>query len=250
MTNMPLSRVCPTCANALPDPVIKNRAIRDLLAPCPCKCPNACDWKGTVREFYNGHYDADGVTCPTCLRTFPDVKCNGELQSVHLCPNEILMCKQPKPRLQAEYVANSFYYHKGTKIGVAPNGSDRIGRQGLFQGYCGAMIQRKDQHHHVCPYDMVPCSSDKCTWTGWRFERPGHMDTCSFLWLLCPIWGCNERYAEGQELQHRRKFHKWSLEADADAWDDVLHAQEVLHARMPVKSIENVAWLMSQNSPQ
>ena len=49
------------------------------------------------------------------------------------------------------------------------------------------------------------------------------------------MWGCNERYAEGQELQHRKDFHKWSLEADADAWDDLLHAQEVVHSRTSEK---------------
>ena len=248
------SRGCPTCGKNLPDPVMKNRAIRDLLAPCPCKCPNACGWKGTVREFYgsstevireDGHYDADGVTCPSCLRVFPDVTCTGQLQSAHLCPDEILTCKHAKPRLAVSYVANGFYYtHTHTKIGVAT--TNQFCHKGFYQGYCGTMVRRKDEHHHVCSYEMVRCV---CTWTGWRFERPAHVATCSFLWPLCPMWGCNERYPEGQELQHRKEFHKWSLEADADAWDDVLHAQEVLHTHMPKKSMEK-AMRCLMNSPQ
>ena len=249
------SRGCPTCGKNLPDPVMKNRAIRDLLAPCPCKCPNACGWKGTVREFYgsstevireDGHYDADGVTCPSCLRVFPDVTCTGQLQSAHPCPDEIITCKHKKPRLAVSYVANGSYYtHAHTKIGVAPNGSDRrVTDRGFVQGYCGITGPRKDGH--VCPYAMLPCSSDKCTWTGLRSARPSHTARCRFLWPLCPVWGCNERYAEGQELQHRKEFHKWSLEADADAWDDLLRAQEVVHARTSEKVMR---WLMNQHSP-
>ena len=242
------SSFCPTCSIPLPQPdaFIKNRALQNLLGPCPCRCPNCPNWTGTVQELYNGHYDIDGVTCPTCLQTFTDVKCTGELPLEHLCPNEMLTCKQAKPRLAVSYVANGSYYtHAHTKIGVAPNGSDRqVTDLGFFQGHCGITGPRKDGH--VCPYAMLPCSSDKCTWTGLRSERPSHIDHCPFLWPLCPVWGCNERYAEGQELQHRKDFHKWSLEADADAWDDLLRAQEVVHARTSEKVMR---WLMNQHSP-
>ena len=219
----PRSSSCPTCSKRLPQPdaFIKSRAVQNLLGPCPCKCPNCPNWTGTVQEFYNGHYDIDGVTCPTCLRTFKAVKCTGELLLVHLCPNEMLACKQPKPRLAVAYVFDGFYYtHTHTRIGVAPTGMPRMtADRGFFQGYCGA---------------------DKCTWTGLRSERPSHIDHCPFLWPLCPVWGCNERYAEGQELQHRREFHKWSLE-DADAWDDLLHAQEVVHSRTSEKVMHAVS---------
>ena len=67
---------------------------------------------------------------------------------------------------------------------------------------CSDIIGYKELLNHICPYDILYCQNEGCTWKGERTKFPNHAQECPCEVIHCPN-KCEEMIKRGDIYKHR-----------------------------------------------